>query len=813
MTENRSNHDRYEGSPDAGSLFVSSAKWITPETEIQPEVRRPAGYLRKTFEAAPKPGCHALLRCTAHGLYKVFLNGVPVTSHLFTPGVDDYRKRLAVQEYDVTDLLKDGSNEITAVLGDGWYRGCIGIDSVRNFYGKDLSFLGEIRCSDGSLPLVSDETWEGSQEGPIRMTDLEQGESYDARREVIAGWHPAVPVAGMDGEREKLYLSDALPVLEKESFEGKIIRTPNGETVIDFGQNLAGYVEITAEAHEGQEIRLIHGETLDRGGNFTNANFQPGSRNPQGIRQEILYICKEGMNRYKPSFSIFGFRYAKLETDIPEDRLSFRSRAVYSDMAETAEFHSSDRDLDRLFENCLWSMKSNFCDIPTDCPTRERAGWTGDVGVFAPTGLMLMDCAPVLEKWLRIVRDDQCDDGSIPFICPPEGQSGQFAQYLRASVGWGDACVQVPWAVYEMTGDLSVLHDNYPTMARWVRFLERRAKQRRSPDPFDGNPLQDYIINVGMDYGEWSEPGVDMRTVMQQAYTNGQPEIATAYYAHSAGLLSQISALLGETDDAAYFGGLSAKARDAWRSVYLVSGHIRSERACSFVRPIAFGLLTPEEEQAAADDLDALIRRRNYTVGTGFLSTPYLCPVLAAHGHTETAYRVLLQHQCPGWLYEVDQGATTVWEDWDAIASDGKIHSSLNHYSKGSVALFMIRDMCGIYYRFDSVRICPHPYPLLRHAEALYRSPAGPIRSGWEFSADGKEITYRIEIPEGMTAGLVLPGGEHGEQLAASGSAPAQTLNSGREANSDDLPQVLHGGKYVFRRAWPDGMNPENSSK
>lgn len=781
------------------SFFAPSARWITPEGTADPEIRRPAGYLcRKFIVRSSKDSLHRqkyLLRCTAHGLYKISLNKKSINDYLFEPGVDDYRKRLAVRESDISSLLKEGLNEIDVILGDGWYRGCIGIDSTRNFFGNDLSFIGEITDQDGKILLATDETWQGSQDGPIRMTDLEQGEFYDARMETIRAWHPVRIVEGMEGENAKFYLSHALPVREKESFKGEIIITPNGRTVIDFHQNLAGYVEITADANEGQSIRLVHGETLDLNGNFTTDNFQPGERNKMGIRQEIRYICKEGRNHYRPSFSIFGFRYAELETDIPLENLSFCSHAVYSDMKETTSFHCSEADINQLFSNCMWSMKSNFCDIPTDCPTRERAGWTGDAGIFAPTGLYLMQCAPVLEKWLCNVRLDQFEDGSIPYICPPDGPNGIIARNFRASVGWGDASILVPWAIYEMTGKLYVLRDNYDLMTRWVRFLEKRAKQRRNPDPFDGNPYQDYIINVGMDYGEWGELDTNMENAIKQAVSTGQPEIATAYFSYSSGLLAEISKLLGEERNAEYFENLHMKAREAWRSVYLKNGHIHSDRACSYVRPIAFHLLSQEEERAAADDLVRLIRRQGYTVGTGFLSTPYLCPVLISHGYTDVAYKILLQRKCPGWLYEVSKGATTIWEDWDGIPEKGEVHSSLNHYSKGSVALFLIRDMCGINYRFDRLVIHPRPYPLIASANASFQSPGGWIRSGWNYSDSRKNITYRIEIPKGMSAEVILP-----EDSDVPGSSESASEDGG-------CPRILCGGIYEYKYNCPKQKN------
>ena len=807
--------------------FDSSAKWITPEEKTNPDVQGPAGYLRRAFRYSRKAageGSRAVFFCTAHGLYNACLNGKKIGDRVLAPGCDDYRKRLCVQQYDVTQLLVEGENELTVVLGDGWYRGCIGIDSTRNFYGDDLSFLCELITeprgekegsrtgneeeNDHRLLLVSDASFEGSQSGPIRMTDLEEGEIFDARMEEIADWHP---VRVLDLNQE-LILSDAPAIRERESFDGKILHTPNGETVIDFGQNLAGYTALSADAHEGQEIRLIHGEALDENGNFTIQNFQPDIRKPAdkkpegagstsagkckmegsgaadasaaarseflparqnkmgGIRQEIQYICKEGHNEYQPSFSIFGFRYAKLVTDIPLEKLRFRSIAVYSDMAEKTTFECSDAKVNRLFQNCMWSMKSNFCDIPTDCPTRERAGWTGDAGVFAAAGLRLMECAPVYEKWLANLRLNQFEDGELPYICPPNGPSGQMASLFRASVGWGDACVIVPWEIYRLSGDTDVLRENYEMMTKWIHFLMARAKQKRNPDPYDGNPLQDFIINTGMDYGEWAEPDANTMADMQRAFAVGQPEIATAYFAYSSGLVSRIAGILGLEDDRAFYSEIAAKAKDAWRSLYVKDGHIRPDRPgrqCSYVRPIAFGLLTPAEAQTAADDLAELVRAGGDRLNTGFLSTPYLCPALTAYGHADTAYHLLLGENCPGWLYEVNRGATTIWENWDGVREDGSLSGSLNHYSKGTIALWLLENVCGIQYDKDGLVIAPNPDPTytLRYARASFASPAGNICAGWTYRAEksadaSHSLAYHVEIPDGMTARVLLPGKE-----------------------------------------------------
>ncbi|MBR3232176.1 MAG: family 78 glycoside hydrolase catalytic domain, partial [Lachnospiraceae bacterium] len=442
--------DMYEALPAAWQ-----AKWINPELPHDKDARQPASYLRRTFTA--KKADEARLFVTCHGLYEVYINGERVGDFVLAPGTGDYKKRLTVQCYDVSSFIKAGENEILVILGDGWYRGSVGIDGLTNYYGTDIALLAQLEA-DGEVILVTDETWEASQKGPVRENDLQQGERYDARMETIESWH-GVTLPAFDFSN--LAATKSVPILEQERFEGRLIKTPNGETVIDFGQNLAGYTELSVTARAGQTITLRHGETLDENGNFTQKNFDPGDRSKNGgIPQKITYICKDGLNVYKPRFTIFGFRYAKVETDIDLADARFTSVAVYSKMPQVGFFECGNADVNRLFMNSFWSMRSNFCDIPTDCPTRERAGWTGDAGAFAPTAVYLADCYPVLRKWLGECRLAQGEDGLVQNIAPVNNTGSMISNMLQGSAGWGDACVLVPWALYQAYGREEILEEN-----------------------------------------------------------------------------------------------------------------------------------------------------------------------------------------------------------------------------------------------------------------------------------------------------------------------------------------------------------------
>ena len=726
------------------------ARWIDPELPHEEAQRQPSSVLRKRFMAPSVK--RARLYITCHGLYEAKLNGKRVGNFVLAPGADDYRVRLQYQTYDVTDLLEIGENEITVTLGDGWYRGNNGVDGLYNYYGSDLALLCQLEA-DGNVILCSDGSWEASQSGPIRLNDMEKGETYDARMESVTNWHG---VSAKDYGFDKLVCSDSVPILEQERFPGRILTTPNGETVIDFGQNLAGYTELRLNAKAGQKITLWHGETLDENGNFTQSNFDPGDRNKNGgIPQRIDYICKDGLNVYKPSFTIFGFRYAKIETDADLTDAAFTAIAVYSEMAQTGFFSCGNDDVNRLFLNSLWSMRSNFCDIPTDCPTRERAGWTGDAGAFTPTGVKLADCYPILRKWLAECRLAQGEDGLVANIAPVNNSGSFISNMLQGSSGWGDACILVPWALYEAYGDKTILAENYEMMVKWLSFVENRAKDTREHN--QSNPWKEYLVDQGFHFGEWLEPDVSSMDTMKKNMQFGAPEVATAYYHKSADLVARIAGILGKPGDAKRYAEIAEGARNAYRYTCTQNGTISSERQAEYVRPIAFGLLDEDESQAAADQLAKMVADNHYHLNTGFLATPFLCRVLSDYGHTDTAYRLLLQDTVPSWLYPVKHGATTIWESWDGVREDGTVHDSLNHYSYGAISGWLFGDVCGIRLSEGKLTIAPKPSKALMHAQAKWDSPVGTIESKWHYVGD--QVILEFTVPANVCAEIHLPDG------------------------------------------------------
>ena len=726
------------------------AKWINPEIEaFKPEENQPASVLAKQF-TLDRVG-NARIYVSAHGMYALYLNGTRVMENILTPGTSEYWFRLPYQTFDVSDYLRLGENKVEVVLGDGWYRGCNGNTGTRNVFGTDIALLLQLEV-DKKVILTTDKSWMAAQDGPIRFNDIQLGEKVDARKEATYFHHVKVENFGFDN----LMCMNTLPIREKEVFSAQLIRTPNGETVLNFGQNMAGYVSFKFHARAGQKLILTHGEYLDSDGNFTDQNLDTvGRKNP--LHQVVEYICKDGWNEYTPTMCIFGFQYVKVETDIAITGEEFTAHAVYSDMVQQAEFECDNPLVTQFFKNVIWSQKSNFVDIPTDCPQRERSGWTGDAGVFVGTGLKLMDAYPVFARWLGECRVNQYSDGKIPGINPRRQPKPSFLDKLYdGSCAWGDASIIIPYVMYQDRGDKQILEDNYEMMKRWMTYCEKKAKKSRLKNKFSRNPYKYYIIDTGIHYGEWLEAGITMEESMKNIILNGVPEIATAYFAYSSRLISEIAHILGRDEDARHYADLYVKANKAYHSLELSDGRIHSDRQCRYVRPLQMGLLTEAEAKQAASDLNDLVVQNDYHLNTGFLTTGSLCKVLAQYGYVETAYRILLQEDTPGWLYAVKNGATTVWESWEGCNGSTGV-SSLNHYSKGAVASWLIEGICGIRVAGQMITINPQPNQLMQFAKASVDAPAGTVKSGWQ--SVGDQVEYTITIPANTKANFMMPDG------------------------------------------------------
>lgn len=729
------------------------AKWINPEIEkFDPKKRQPASVLKREFILDSTE--NARIYATAHGLYVLSVNGRRVTENVLTPGTSEYWFRLPVQTFDVSNDLNVGKNTLEVTLGDGWWRGCNGNTGTVNVFGKDIALFLQLDVN-GETKIISDETWQASQEGPVRFNDLQLGERVDARMCPIY-WHGIrIEEFGTDN----FICANTVPLKEKERFTAKLIRTPSGKTVLDFGQNMAGWVSLRLNAKAGQTVKMTHGEYIGPDGEFSDSNLQTVGRKTGELHQVVEYICKEGLNEYTPSLCIFGFQYVLVETDIPIDGSEFTAHAVYSDIHETASFSCDRSPVNQLFRNAVWSEKSNFVDVPTDCPQRERSGWTGDAGLYCHTGIRLMDAYPVYARWLAECRADQYPDGRVSNISPRRTTKPSFFDTLYdGSCAWGDAAVIVPYEMYRFCGDKSILEENWEFMSRWMGYCEKKAKKSRLKNRFRRNEHSNYIIDTGIHWGEWLEAGVSMADSTKAMLFEGVPDIATAYFAQSCRMMREIAQVLGKRDAVEKYAALYEKVNAAYHSIELPDGHIRSERQCRYVRPLQMGLLTEAEKKTAAKDLNELIVKNGYHLNTGFLTTAHLCRVLADNGYVETAYRLLLQEDTPGWLYQVKQGATTIWESWEGNTGSTGV-ASLNHYSKGAVVSWLIEGICGIQVSDGTITIRPQPHPLMQYAEAVFDSPLGRIESAWKY-VDGK-VEYTVTIPANTTAEFISPEGAH----------------------------------------------------
>lgn len=726
-----------------------TAEWIDPEQETPAsDGMRPASCLRKKFYLTSDEICAgARLYATAHGTYRILINGRCVEGFVLAPGTSEYHRLLQYQTYDVTEYLQEGENEIRAELGNGWWRGTVTFDGIRNSFGDDVALLAQLEC--GGVPVcVTDDSWEASQEGPLRDTDLMQGEVYDARREDIPeeSWH-MVRTAGYG--YGNLAAPDCPGVREHQTFSPVLLHTPNGESVLDFGQNIAGYIGFDLQAHEGEKYIFTHGETLDLEGNLTIENFQ--SLNFR-CGQRVEYICREGRNTYKASHTFMGFRYVKvegMEKIRPED---FTAYALYTDLEETAAFSCGHPLVDRLVRNAVWSLRSNLIDIPTDCPTREKSGFSGDLVTYIHTFQYLMDTYPMIQKYIRNQAVSQYEDGCVKQIVADPRERGA----MDGAGGWCDSFEILPDRNAKWYHDDFLFEKYYENIKKWADFLIRRAASSTKAEHLD-NPYHDCLDDVGTHWGEWLEPDFDFERYMANIRENGEPEVGTAYLSYACLLVSRYARKSGRMEDAEYYGKKADRARLAYRYQFTDHGRIRSERMCRYIRPIVLELLGEQEKKEAAAELNRLAEKNGYRLNTGFLTTHELCRTLSDYGYTDTAYRLLLQEGQPGWLDPVKHGMTTIPENWRAFQPDGARKDSFNHYSYGAVTGWLFDTAAGIRLEDGKLLIKPCPYPELKRLSAECVTPVGRVKSSWEYCEGG--VKFRFGIPGNVQAETVLPSG------------------------------------------------------
>ena len=764
-----------EGRPE-GSWFEMgllqqsdwTAQWIAGAYTPKRNRRYPVDCFRRDF-ALSDPVVRARLYITACGVYEARINGRRVGDVALPPGSTDYRHRIHYQSYDVLPLLTE-TNALEIQLADGWYRGSLGAFGPTNVFGRQTKLLVQLELTheDGSITTIgSDESFRWSNDGPIRFADLQNGETYDARltpsyrgrAEVVA--EELTPTA-----------ADNVVPREKEVLTPQLLTTPTGKHVLDFGQNIAGFLGFDVTGAPGQRITLRLGEILDENGEFTQSNFQehrpvkelnrltsillvtgqgkriPGQLEPAPL-QEIRFTCSGGADSYRTTFAVFGFRYALVDTDLPIDPAEFRAIAVYSDMEQTGDFTCSNEDVNRLVENTRWSMKGNFLDVPTDCPTRERLGWTGDAQVFFDTAADLMDVAAFYRKWLGDLRDSQLKNGKLSAVAPYSGLAMVY-DATGGTVGWGDASILVPYRHWKRYGDDRILSEFYGMMRGYAMFMIRNTghKDRRQAK---ANPYNAYVYEKGVQLGEWLEPE-EFRDPVGARVKVMHTEVATAYLSFTMRHLAEIAGHLGETADADLFDEYARGAKRAYAHLFLADGTIDTDRQAKLVRPLALGLVDGDIRQRVERRLVEALERRGHRIGTGFLSTPFVLPVLTDAGHAGVAYKVLQNPESPSWISEVRAGATTIWEDWEGRLSQ-------NHYSPGAVCHWLFDTVAGIRVAGENhFLVAPVPGGGLTSAAARHASLYGEVTSRWESTDAG--VRLEVVVPPNCTADVRLPDGQ-----------------------------------------------------
>ncbi|WP_231426200.1 MULTISPECIES: glycoside hydrolase family 78 protein [Pedobacter] len=764
-----------------------SASWIESEKVTDGKVGA-APIFGKQFELT-KSVKSARLYITSHGLYEASINGKRVGDQYFTPGWTSYQKRLQYQTYDVTALLNTGKNETFVTVGDGWYRGNLEFKSKRNIYGKEVGLLYqlEVTYTDGSvIKFNSDGTWKVSFEGPIRKSDIYNGETFDAQliRTAVnlksSAWK-AVKV--LDLNKDNLVAPIGPAVTKHENIKAvKIFKTPKGETVVDFGQNLVGWVKLNLKGTKGDTITVNHAEVLDQQGNFYTDNLR-------AAKQENKYIlsgAKEDI--LEPHFTFQGFRYVKISGyKLPLTESNLSAIAIYSDMKPTGNFSSSNALVNQLQSNIQWGQKGNFLDVPTDCPQRdERLGWTGDAQVFFNTAAFNMDVSAFFSKWLADLSVDQHENGNVPVVIPDVRSKAN-----AGSAGWGDVATIIPYNYYQAYGDKDLLSRQYNSMKAWVGYVKSISK--------------DNLWNSGPHYGDWlfytMADDRDGKAALTDKFL-----IAQIFYAASTQNVIDAAKILGKNDDVKQYESLLKDIKAAFMREYVtVSGRLVSSSQTAYVLALNFDML-PEDLrlQAAARLAENVASYKNHLT-TGFLGTPYLCHVLTRFGYNDVAYKLLLQETYPSWLYPVKKGATTIWERWDGIKPDGSFQAtsmnSFNHYAYGAIGDWMYKTVAGINSDanqpgYKKINIAPQPGGNFTNASAKFESLYGLIESSWKI--EGDQFILDIEIPTNTTANIILPF-----------SANAKITESGKEVeklvylkkrNQDSKNKVFEvgSGKYHF---------------
>lgn len=751
-----------------------SAEWDVPFITTAEDNRRAAAFYR-AFALSERDFSGARLYITGLGLYEAYINGKKVGDEYFTPFYDDYRYSLQYQTYDVSAFLREGENEITVLLGNGWHGGRYPAGKNGDgMFGDGFRLSAELVLSgekaDG-VAVLTDEKWR-ELESPIIFSEIYDGEIYDAGKELFdddgkvaeKAKNTAKPVKISSAPSAEIIPRISPAVCERENFFPALIKTPGGETVLDFGQEITGWVEFVCDLKAGERIKLSYGEALQNGCFYRD--------NLRTAKAEFIYISDGKRRVVRPHFTFYGFRYVKAEglSDIELKLQNFTAKAIYSEMPRRGFIHTSDGTLDKFIENTLWGQKGNFLDIPSDCPQRdERFGWTGDAQIFSETALYHADCAAFFAKYLYDMREEQRRyAGACPFIVPDgfsayeekragEKKKDEIAENVnRVSAAWGDAAVVIPWNLYRFTGDVYSLGKNYENMRLWTDFLF-------SADENVGGGKR--LWNFGFQFGDWLALDADKRKDRDgRRGATDESYIASAYYYNAAKTTAKAARVLGKTEDAIKYEKLAEEILSAIKSEYATSdGGLTVETQTSYALAAIFGFI---DGKKAGRELVRLVKENGGKLSTGFVGTAFLLDALTKTGNAETAYTLMLGEDYPGWLYEVKCGATTVWERWNSLRENGEIcdteMNSLNHYAYGAAAAWIYKTVCGInvkegYEGFEKAEIRPVPDKRLGSVFGEYRSGFGVYSCGYEQT--DSDVRFEITVPYLGEAEFFVPEG------------------------------------------------------
>lgn len=690
-----------------------TAKWIVPQIHMGDTA--PLFSRDFSLKGAVRS---AVLSISAMGVYELGCNGSRVGDYVLAPGWTVYEKRHQYQQYDLTPLLQR-ENSLQVLVGKGWYASrTFGDCRLQKDVPTPIGLIAQldIAYEDGTAErIVSDEAWQ-VRESLVRFSEIYDGETADGR---IADM-PLLPVAALEKSMDVLIPQEGEIICEQDRIKPRrIFKAPNGETVVDFGQEVTGYVEFTVTGKAGDEVEISHGEVLDADGNFYNANYR-------SAKAKLRYTCRDGKQTYKPHLTFFGFRYIRLDQFPGEPAAEdFTAILVSSQLKRTGSIRCGVPLVNRLFENILWGQRDNFLDIPTDCPQRdERMGWTGDAQVFTKTASYNYDVKKFFHKWLADMAAEQGANGSIPHIIPAAwGHDGV------SSSAWADAAVICPWQLYLTYGDTEILARQYDCICAYVDYITNSTTKQ-------------YLWTGGIHFGDWL--GLDAPSGSYKG-SSREDFIASAFYAYDTGLLCKIAKLLGKNASAyeALYTNIVAEFRRSF-PVY------KTQTEC--VLALVFQLT--EDPAATAAQLAKMVVDCGHALQTGFVGTPYILYALSRNGYQELAYDLVLRQEYPGWLYCINKGATTIWEHWDGIMQDGGFWStdmnSFNHYAYGSVAGWLYEEAAGIHTieeapGFEKVHIAPHPDPRMGWLEASIDTAHGTVFSGWYYETEG--LRYEVHTP------------------------------------------------------------------